>query len=81
MKDNNLMSEKHKNICRALNYFEYFLVFVSGVCHCVSIPAFASLVGVPFGIVSSEVGRKYCAITSGIKKCKSKREEKKRTMK
>ena len=26
IKQNDLMSEKHKNMCRALNYFEYFLI-------------------------------------------------------
>ena len=52
------MNEKHKEDCRALNYFENFLVFVSAVSGCVSISAFASLVGVPVGI---------CELCSGIK--------------
>ena len=34
-------------------------------------PAFASLVCVPVGIVSSAIGIKICAITAGIKKYKS----------
>ena len=38
---------------------------------CVSIYAFASLVGVPLGIPSYGVGLKICAITAGIKKYKS----------
>ena len=38
---------------------------------CVSISAFASLVSVPVSIKSSAVGIKICAITAGIKKCKS----------
>ena len=36
---------------------------------CVSISAFASLVGIPVGIVSSAI--KICAITVEIKKCKA----------
>ena len=35
---------------------------------CVSIAAFASLVVVPVGIISFEVGLNICRITSGIKK-------------
>ena len=38
---------------------------------CVSISAFASLVGIPIGITSSAIGLKICAITAGIKKYKS----------
>ena len=53
-----------------MNYFEHFLVFVSAVSGCVSISAFASLVGVPISIASSAVGLKMCAITAGIKKYK-----------
>ena len=47
------------------------LVLVSAVTGCVSIFAFASLVGVPVGITSSAVGIKTRAITAGIKKYKS----------
>ena len=65
------MSEKHKIMCRALNYFEHFLVFISAVSGCVLISAFASSVGIPVGITSSALGFKICAITSVIKKCKS----------
>ena len=52
------MSEKHQKICRALNNFEHFLVFVSAVNGGVSISAFASLVIVSTDIVSSAVGLK-----------------------
>ena len=52
--------------CRALNYFEHF-VLISAVNGCVSISAFASLVDVPVGMASSAVGLKICAITVGIK--------------
>ena len=72
------MSGNHKKVCRDLNYFEHFPVFVSAVSGCVSISAFASLVGVPVGIASSLVGLKSYAIAAGIKKYKSiiKKEEK-----
>ena len=55
---------KHKNVCRALNYFEHFLVFISAVSGCVSISAFTSVVGAPIGIGNSEVRPKVCAITA-----------------
>ena len=60
------MSEKHKKVCRDLNYFENFLVFASAVSGCVSVSAFASLVGVSVGISSSTVEIKICAITAEI---------------
>ena len=41
------------------------------VAGCISISAFASLLGIPIGIMSSAVRLKICAITEGIKKYKS----------
>ena len=64
------MSEKHKKVSRALNYFEHFLLFTSVVSGCVSISAFDSLVGIHVGVISSAVGINICAITAGIKKYK-----------
>ena len=64
------MSEKHKNVCRALYYFEHFLAFVSAVSGCVSVFAYASLVGA-LCTTRSAVGLKICAITAGIKTYKS----------
>ena len=58
-------------MCKALNYFEYFVILISVVIGCVSMFAFGSLVGVLEGIASSAVGIKICVITAGIKKCKS----------
>ena len=58
-------------MCKGLNYFQHFFVFVSAVTGCVSISSFASLVGVIVGITSSAVGIKICAITARIKKFKS----------
>ena len=80
IKQSELMSVKLKEICRALNYFEYFLVFVSSVSCCVSISAFASLVGIPVGLASSAVEIKVCAITAGIEKYKSVTKKKRKSM-
>ena len=59
IKHNDLIGEKHRLDCRALNYFEHFLVFVSAVSDCVSLSAFTSLAGAPAGIESSAVGIKF----------------------
>ena len=68
---NELMNKKHKKICTTLNYIEHFLTVASPISVCVSISAFASLVGIPVEITSSAIGLKICAITAGIKKYKS----------
>ena len=68
---NELMSKKHKKVCTTLNYIEHFLILGSTITGCVSISAFASLVGIPIGIASSTIGLKICVITAGIKKYKS----------
>ena len=68
---NKLMSKKHKNVCRVLNYIGRFVILISTTTGCVSISVFASLVGIPIGITSSANGLKICAITSSIKKYKS----------
>ena len=68
---NELMNKKHKKVCTTSNYIEHFLIFASTITGCVSISAFASLVGIPIGIASSTIGLKICVITAGIKKYKS----------
>ena len=65
------MSRKHKKVCTTLNYIEHFLILASTITGCISISAFASLIGIPIGITSSAIGLKICAITAGIKKYKS----------
>ena len=65
------MSDKHKKFCITLNYFEHFLILVFAVTGCISISAFASLLGIPSGITSSVIGLKIWSITAGIKKYKS----------
>ena len=66
---NEQMSRKHKNVCATLNYIEisylsfynYWMYF--NFC-------FGSLLGIPIGIISSEIGLKICTIAKGIKKYK-----------
>ena len=65
---NELMSKKHKKVCRPLNYIEHLLILASAVTGYVSNSVFASLIGIPIGITSSAVGMKICAITAVIKK-------------
>ena len=71
IKNIKIMIKKHKQACRALNYFGNFFVFVSAVSGYVSISAFSSLVVVSVGIASSAVEIKIYAIISGIKKWES----------
>ena len=68
---NELISKKHKKVCTTLDYVEHFLIVGSAITRCVSISAFASLVGIPIGITRSAVGLKICVITVAIKKHKS----------
>ena len=58
-------------MCKTLNYFERFFVFISAVSSCVWISAFALLLGIPISITSSEVELKICAIAAGNKNYKS----------
>ena len=79
---NELMSKKHKKVCKTLNYIERLRILASTITECVSIFSFASLVGIPIEITSSAIGLKICTITAGIKKHKSitkkKRKKKKK---
>ena len=72
------MSEKYKKTCNHLNYVEHLLIPDSTITGCVSISAFASLVCVPVGIVSSAVGMNICLVTAEIKKYKSTIKKKKK---
>ena len=63
---NELISKKHKNIHRVLNYIDYLLIVTSTITGCVSISAFAFLIGIPIGITISAFGLKLCAITAVI---------------
>ena len=52
---NELMSKKQKMVCTTLKYIEHFLILASDVTEYISIFDFASLVGIPVGIMSSAV--------------------------
>ena len=40
IKQNELMSRKHKKICKSLNYIKQFLILASTITGCISISAF-----------------------------------------
>ena len=77
VKQNELMSRKHKKVCTTLNYIEHFLILASTITGCISISAFASLLGIPIRITSFAIELKIWAITKEIKKFKSIIESKK----
>ena len=72
------MSERHKKVCLTLNYMEHVLILASTITGCISISAFASLIGILIAIKNSTVGLKICAIAAGIKKYKSVIKKKKK---
>ena len=49
------MCRKHKTVCTTLNHIELCLILATG---CISISSLASLLGIPIGITSSEMGLK-----------------------
>ena len=51
-----------------MNYIDHSLIAISIITGCVSIFAFASLVGIPIGIASSTIVLKIRIITAGIRK-------------
>ena len=65
------MGEKHKMVCTTLNYIEHILILVPTITGCVSVSAFASLIGIPIGLTSFAIGLKICVMTTEIKKHKS----------
>ena len=70
IKQNELMSKKHKKVCTALNYVEHFLILASTITRCFFFFSFHSLIGIPIGVTSSALRLNVCAIAAGIKKCK-----------
>ena len=73
MKQNELISKKHKKVCKVLNYVEHLVILVSTVTGSISISAFASLVGIPIGTASSAVEMEMRATTEK-RKIKKKKE-------
>ena len=70
MNQNEPISKKHKKVYSVFNYIDHLPIVISTITGCVSIFAFASLVGIPQGIASSAIRLKSYVITGGIKKCK-----------
>ena len=63
-----MLSRKHKKFCATLIYIEHFLILASAITGCISISAFASLLGIPIRVTSSATGLKLCAIAAGMYK-------------
>ena len=61
------MSEKYRKTSKYLNFVENLIIVSSTVNGCVSIPAFASLVSIAVGIISSAVELNICAIIAAKK--------------
>ena len=78
---NELTSKKHKKVYRVLTYIEHLLILISTVTGCVSISAFASLVGIPVGVNSFTIVLTFFVIIAGIKKYKSIIKKKKKQAK
>ena len=55
---NELMSKKHKKVCRVFSFIHHSFNVISIITGCVSLSSFASLVGVPIGITNSAIGLK-----------------------
>ena len=64
------MNKKQTKVGTTFSFIERLLTLAFAVTWCVSISAFAFLAGIPFGITSTAVRIKICAITAGIKKYK-----------
>ena len=72
------MSKKHRKVCTTLNHIERGHILASTFTGCISISAFASLIGIPIAILSSAMGLKICPITARIKKNNSLIQKKKK---
>ena len=75
IKQNALISEKHKKTCKYINYVEHLLILAWTATGCVSFSAFDSLVSISVDIRSFALGIKICVITLGMKKYKSKEKQ------
>ena len=73
----NLLIRNIKRLAK-FEFSEHLLILPSTFTVCVSISAFASVIGIPVGITSSTVGLKICIITAGIKKYRSAIKKKKK---
>ena len=68
---NESMSMKaQKGFCNSKLYW-ILLILASTITECISISAFASLIGIPIAIASSVIRLKICAVAARIKRYKS----------
>ena len=67
---NKLLSNMNKKICTTLSRIGHFLNLVFSVTICIFISAFASLIDISKGIMSSTIVLNICAIIARIKKYK-----------
>ena len=66
LKQNELISIKHKRVHKTINYIEQVLILAFTNIRCISISTFSSLIGIPIGITRSPIGLKICAIAAWI---------------
>ena len=73
IKQNKLMSRKHKKVCATLNYIEHFFILTSTITgfQFLLIFQFTSLLGIPIGIAISSIGLRIYAMAAWIKEYKS----------
>ena len=71
IKQNELISKKHKNIFSILNYIEHLLILACSFTGYVPISVFLSLAGIPLDVSSSVITIRTTIVTAGIKNYKS----------
>ena len=71
IKQTHLMSKMQEKVCMTLNHIGNLITLLSTITKCVSISVFATLLGVPKSITTSEKILNICAITAAIKKYQS----------
>ena len=69
IEQNELMSKKQKKVFATPNYVKNFIISASAVTWCILISVFASLVGIPIGITSSEARLKNCPNSNSFSRC------------
>ena len=60
IKQNELMSRKHRKVYATLHYINHFLILASTIFGCISTSAFVWLIGISIEITSSAVSKNLC---------------------
>ena len=71
IKQNELISKKHKKILSILSYIEHLLILACSFTGYVPISVFLSLAGIPLDVSSSVITIRTSIVTAGIKNYKS----------